>query len=129
MPNAVAHAPLELTFYLESPVGVRANAASAYVKWKMGAHGEEAYALQYENDEIGEYVFTVTPTSGGLLYAEFRAEEPEFRKSMRVAVSDAEKPPEPDNSIVIANPHAFGAFLLNDGGVVLLNDNDWLFQD
>lgn len=96
MPNVFAGSATDLTFYLESPVGVPANAAvgaTVSLVWKIGTRGEETTETAYRNDETGTYVFTVTPYvftwtpgEGGMLYYEFRCTDPEYIERGQVAV-------------------------------------------
>lgn len=90
MPNVTQGSAVELTFYVESPFGIPANAASAELRWKMGAHGEETTVTTYTNTTVGTYVFTITPDKGGILYAEFRATDPDYREMYQVAVEGSQ---------------------------------------
>jgi hypothetical protein len=86
MPNVHQGSATDLTFYLESPVGVPANAESAELRWKIDLCGEENTETDYTNPEVGTYVFTITPDDGGILYAEFRTTNPDYIERYQVAV-------------------------------------------
>lgn len=87
--NVFQDSATDLTFYLESPVGVPANLANggaATLVWKIGLYGEEHTETAYTNSEVGTFVFTITPDKGGLLYAEFRTTDPVYVERYKVAV-------------------------------------------